>query len=149
MVCLALLLKFVDYNNFMLYSLWTIYICLARVPVSQALVIWPWHNQFHHGRFISEFLIIPCSLVNIYIYIYIYIYTHIWKLNQTVLELDFRAVNFLFFPRQDLNYVQKYLSARHDWPDLGIIVFVISYPFLSIAFSVFFGQYICPAEYNF
>jgi hypothetical protein len=25
------------------------------------------------------------------------------KLNQTVLELDFRAVKFLFFPRQDLN----------------------------------------------
>ena len=33
-----------------------------------------------------------------YIYIYIYI-----KLNQTVLELDFRAVKFLFFPRRDLN----------------------------------------------
>ena len=25
------------------------------------------------------------------------------KLNQTVLELDFRAVKFLFFPRRDLN----------------------------------------------
>jgi hypothetical protein len=28
---------------------------------------------------------------------------YVWKLNQTVLELDFRAVKFLFFPRQDLN----------------------------------------------
>ena len=25
------------------------------------------------------------------------------RLNQTVLELDFRAVKFLFFPRRDLN----------------------------------------------
>ena len=25
------------------------------------------------------------------------------KLNQTVLELDFRAVKFLFFPRRNLN----------------------------------------------
>ena len=30
-------------------------------------------------------------MVNTYIYIYIYV----WKLNQTVLELDFRAVKFL------------------------------------------------------
>jgi hypothetical protein len=28
---------------------------------------------------------------------------YVWKLNQTVLELDFRAVKFLFFPRRDLN----------------------------------------------
>jgi len=28
---------------------------------------------------------------------------YIYILNQTVLELDFRAVKFLFFPRQDLN----------------------------------------------
>jgi hypothetical protein len=33
----------------------------------------------------------------------IYIYIYVWKLNQTVLELDFRAVNFLFFPRRGLN----------------------------------------------
>ena len=30
-------------------------------------------------------------------------YIYIWKLNQTVLELDFWAVKFLFFPRRDLN----------------------------------------------
>jgi hypothetical protein len=34
---------------------------------------------------------------------YIYIYEYVWKLNQTVLELDFRPVKFLFFPRRDLN----------------------------------------------
>ena len=34
------------------------------------------------------------SIIQMYIYIY---------LNQTVLELDFRAVKFLFFPRRDLN----------------------------------------------
>ena len=32
-----------------------------------------------------------------------YIYIYVWKLNQTVLELDFRAVKFLFFSRRDLN----------------------------------------------
>ena len=31
---------------------------------------------------------------------------YVWKLNQTVLELDFRAVKFLFFPRRDLNVVE-------------------------------------------
>jgi hypothetical protein len=33
----------------------------------------------------------------------IYIYIYVRKLNQTVLELDFRAVKFLFFSRRDLN----------------------------------------------
>jgi hypothetical protein len=28
---------------------------------------------------------------------------YVWKLNQTVLELDFWAVKLLFFPRRDLN----------------------------------------------
>jgi hypothetical protein len=28
---------------------------------------------------------------------------YVWKVNQIVLELDFRAVNFFFFPRRDLN----------------------------------------------
>ena len=40
--------------------------------------------------------------LNIYIYI-----IYVWKLNQTVLELDFRAVKFLFFPRRDNIYVWK------------------------------------------
>ena len=33
----------------------------------------------------------------------LFIYIYVWKLNQTVLELYFRAVKFLFFPRRDLN----------------------------------------------
>ena len=40
---------------------------------------------------------------------YIYIYTS--ELNQTVLELDFRAVKFLFFPRRDLNPHHCYTAA--------------------------------------
>jgi hypothetical protein len=39
---------------------------------------------------------------------------YVWKLNQTVLELDFRAVNFLFFSRRDLN--------PHHWYTLSIYV---------------------------
>jgi hypothetical protein len=38
----------------------------------------------------------------VYMYMYIYIQMYVWKLNQTVLELDFLAVKFLFFPRRDL-----------------------------------------------
>ena len=45
-----------------------------------------------------------------YIYIYIYI-IYVWKLNQTVLELDFRAVKFVFFPRRDLNPHHWYTAA--------------------------------------
>jgi hypothetical protein len=44
------------------------------------------------------------------IYIYIYI-IYVWKLNQTVLELDFKAVKFLFFPRRDLNPHHCYTAA--------------------------------------
>ena len=42
---------------------------------------------------------------------YYYIYIYVWKLNQTVLELDFRAVKFLFFPRWDLNPHHWYTAA--------------------------------------
>ena len=52
-------------------------------------------------------LLVNCIVHSFHIYIYIYV----WKLNQTVLELDFRAVKFLFFPRQDLNLV--------EWSDAG------------------------------
>ena len=76
-------------------------------------------------RYLSKSLKWLCdTYVCIYIYIYIYlncwiciitegmplIYTYIyrfyicvWKLRQTVLELDLWAVKFLFFPRRDLN----------------------------------------------
>ena len=40
------------------------------------------------------------------------IYIYVWKLNQTVLELDFRAVKFLFFPRRDLNSHHWYTAAQ-------------------------------------
>jgi len=43
-------------------------------------------------------------------FIYIYIYIRL-KLNQTVLELDFRAVKFLFFPRRYLNSHHWYTAA--------------------------------------
>ena len=36
---------------------------------------------------------------------------YVWKLNQTVLELDFRPVKFLFFPRRDLNPHHWYTAA--------------------------------------
>jgi hypothetical protein len=41
---------------------------------------------------------------------FIYIYIHL-KIYQTVLELDFRAVKFLFFPRRDLNPHHCYTAA--------------------------------------
>jgi hypothetical protein len=40
-----------------------------------------------------------------------YIYIYVWKLNQTVLELDFWAVKFLFFPQRDLNSHHWYTAA--------------------------------------
>jgi hypothetical protein len=42
---------------------------------------------------------------------YIYIYIYVWKLNQTVLESDFWAFKFLFFPRRDLNSHHWYTAA--------------------------------------
>jgi hypothetical protein len=44
---------------------------------------------------------------------------YVWKLNQTVLELDFWAVNFLFFPRRDLN--------SHHWQLFLYIYIYIKY----------------------
>ena len=45
-----------------------------------------------------------------------YIYIYVWKLNQTVLELDFRAVKFLFFPRRYLNSHHWYTAAPFACP---------------------------------
>jgi hypothetical protein len=36
---------------------------------------------------------------------------YVWRLNHTVLELDFRAVKFLLFPRRDLNPHHWYTAA--------------------------------------
>ena len=55
----------------------------------------------------------PVEYFDIY---YIHIYIYVWKLNQTVLELDFRAVKFLFFPRRDLNSHHWYIAAPFAWP---------------------------------
>jgi hypothetical protein len=41
---------------------------------------------------------------------------YVWKLNQTVLELDFWAVKFLFFPRRDFNTHYWYTAAPFAWP---------------------------------
>ena len=40
------------------------------------------------------------SEINLEIFVYIYIY--VWKLNQTVLELDVWADKFLFFPPREI-----------------------------------------------
>ena len=52
--------------------------------------------------------VIPCAM---HWGIFMYIYIYVWKLNQTVLELDFRAVKFLFIPRWDLNPHHCYTAA--------------------------------------
>ena len=68
-----------------------------------------WLNQrllcFHFVFFYSFYKLLKQVITYIYIYIYV------WKLNQTVLELDFRAVKFLFFPRRDLNPHHCYTAA--------------------------------------
>jgi hypothetical protein len=75
-------------------------------------------------------------LRNIYIYIYIYV----WKLNQTVLEIDFRAVKFLFFPRRDLHPRISVFSFSHttswtqDW----------DYWFNSYTISVWIHRFLPP-----
>ena len=67
---------------------------------------WPYMTMTIHGKLLKGFLKVRLWLQwNIYIYIYV------WKLNQTVLGLDFRAVNFLFFPRRDLNPHHWYTAA--------------------------------------
>jgi hypothetical protein len=38
-------------------------------------------------------------------------YIYVWKFNHTVLELDFRAVKCVFFPRRDLNPHHWYTAA--------------------------------------
>ena len=72
-----------------------------------------WHLLSDNGL-VGWFMVFNATFNNIsgqttkYIYIYI---IYVWKLNQTVLELDFRAVKFLFFPRRDLNPHHWYTAA--------------------------------------
>ena len=58
------------------------------------------HYLIQHKQNIFFVTSLSVSLHNL---LHFYIYIYVWKLNQTVLELDFRAVKFLFFPRRDLN----------------------------------------------
>ena len=46
----------------------------------------------------------------------VHIYIYVWKLNQTVLELDLRAVKFLFFTRRDLNPHHWHTAAPFAYP---------------------------------
>jgi hypothetical protein len=62
-------------------------------------------------QFYIDFKSVKLSLQYQVSQIYMYEYIYVWKLNQTVLELDFRAVKFLFFPRRDLNSHHWYTAA--------------------------------------
>ena len=62
------------------------------------------------SAFICVSTVLLCS-PTFYVYIYLYLYLYVWKLNQTVLELDFWAVKFVFFPRRDLNSHHWYTAA--------------------------------------
>ena len=57
----------------------------------------------------------PWHVPHLYIYIYIYRPIYVWKLNQTVLELDFWAVKSLFFPRWDLNSALDHSTTSAPW----------------------------------
>ena len=61
-------------------------------------------------NFVNIFFVTSLS-VSLHNLLDVYIYIYVWKLNQTVLELDFRAVKFLFFPRRDLNTHHWYTTA--------------------------------------
>jgi hypothetical protein len=75
---------------------------------------------------------------------YIYIYIYVWKLNQTVLELDFRSVKFLFFPRRNLNAHHWYMYALLNilllqWTPSYRFVEIVTKPPVSNAEK----QYVC------
>ena len=84
-----------------LMSVMFLYIYETLRPVIRALFLIfkiPYYNDFYpfsKSRIFRIFKIRTEQNMQIYIYV--------WKLNQPVLELDFKAVNFLFFPRRDLN----------------------------------------------
>jgi hypothetical protein len=83
----------------------------------------PWEN---HRLAASQWQTLSHNVVSstpLHAYTGIYIYIYVWKLNQTVLELDFWAVNFLFFPRRDLNSHHWYTAAPlYMWLDYFLIV---------------------------
>ena len=84
-------------------------------------------------------------LLTSYLFVYMRIYIYVWKLNQIVLELDFRAVNLLFFPRRDLNphhwytaapFAKPYMSSALDHSTTSISIYIYSYQDLSFKMSV-------------
>ena len=70
--------------------------------------------SFYDLSTVWYFSFLISSLTRTFIYIYIYIYIYVWELNQTVLELDFWAVKFVFFPRRDLNSHHWYTAEHHS-----------------------------------
>jgi hypothetical protein len=88
------------------------------------MISWIWLNseQYIILLWCSTCLSTECSIAHVrnlayhspiyFLIVFLYhIYIYVWKLNQTVLELDFRAVKFLFFPRRDLNPHHWYTAA--------------------------------------
>jgi hypothetical protein len=92
-----------------LMSVMFLYIYETLRPVIRALFLIfkiTYYNDFYpfsKSRIFRRFKIRTEQNMQIYIYV--------WKLNQPALELDFRAVNFLFFPRRDLNSHHWYTAA--------------------------------------
>ena len=111
------------------HLLWT---CIGYTKVHADMACKrPLYFLVHYMSIIKRFSYDLKTILLSYIYIYIYMYIsvpldlkvtlkdtrlilniiYVWKLNQTVLELDFRAVKFLFFPRRDLNPHHCYTAA--------------------------------------
>jgi hypothetical protein len=79
----------------------TKYMCID----STSLLLSKWMGLMYHTIAITAFAsrkTITCSTPDMYKRPLNYIYIYVWKLNQTVLELDFRAVKFLFFPHVNI-----------------------------------------------
>ena len=119
------MLKIVCWNMFMNLSFILHVICMFYL---KCLYIYHIFVYIINVRRTCRYSVCMCPrckgvVLSKYIYIYIrlivdwffrrciYIYIYVWKLNQTVLELDFRAVKFLFFPRRDLNPHHWYTAA--------------------------------------
>ena len=74
-------------------------------------------KEIVHILYGCHLLLDVCIIYFIFLWLYneffiiLYNIIYVWKLNQTVLELDFRAVKFVFFPRRDLNPHHWYTAA--------------------------------------
>ena len=85
---------------------------LEKLQILKTLV-WPDQDSNSRSTVLeASLLTITPSMRLLYIYIYV------WKLNQTVLEFDFWAVKFLFFPRRDLN--------SHHWYTAYIVWYIVT-----------------------